>query len=379
MQRTNTLFCLLAALAVLIGSADAATTAASDEPVRIKDLGRLSGWRENALVGYGLVTGLAGTGDSARSKATRQSIANMLSRFDVAVPSDDVNTRNVAAVMITAQLPAFARAGDTIDITVTSVGDARSLVGGTLMLAPLKGANGRVYALAQGSVSVGGYRYDANGTLSQKNHPTVGTVSSGASVEATAPDTASPQRSVTFVLAQPDYTTAARIADAINHQLGQPLAEVRDAGGIDVTVPDAYKSQVPRFLAALEAVSVQPDRRAKVVVNERTGTVVSGGDVRISRVAVSHGELRVSIVTDNTVSQPTLVRETGANVRTQEVSNSRIAVDDDKGSVFLPPANNTVADLVQALARLHTSARDVISILEAVKAAGALHADLIVQ
>src|SRR5258706_5136759 len=171
------------------------------------------------MVGYGLVTGLAGTGDSARSKATRQSIANMLSRFDLAVPSDDVNTRNVAAVMITGQLPAFAHAGDTIDITVTSIGDARSLAGGSLLLAPLKGPNGRVYALAQGAVSVGGYRYDANGTLTQKNHPTVGTVSSGASVEATAPESTEPQRSVTFVLAQPDYTTAARIADAINQSL----------------------------------------------------------------------------------------------------------------------------------------------------------------
>lgn len=377
MQTRNILSCLWAALALLTLPAQA--SAGGDDPVRIKDLGRLSGWRENALVGYGLVTGLAGTGDSARSKATRQSIANMLSRFDVAVPSDDVNTRNVAAVMITAQLPAFARTGDTIDVTVTSVGDARSLVGGTLLLAPLKGPNGKVYALAQGSVSVGGYRYEANGTLSQKNHPTVGTVSAGASVEAVAPDSAGPQRSVTFVLAQPDYTTAARIADAINRQLGQPLAEVRDAGGIDVSVPDSYKGQVPRFLAALEAVSVQPDRRAKVVVNERTGTVVSGGDVRISRVAVSHGELRVSVVTENTVSQPTLVRQTGPGVRTQEVSNSRIAVDDNAGSVYLPPTNNTVADLVQALARLHTSARDIISILEAVKAAGALHADLIVQ
>lgn len=377
MQTRNILSCLWAALALLTLPAQA--SAGGDDPVRIKDLGRLSGWRENALVGYGLVTGLAGTGDSARSKATRQSIANMLSRFDVAVPSDDVNTRNVAAVMVTAQLPAFARTGDTIDVTVTSVGDARSLVGGTLLLAPLKGPNGKVYALAQGSVSVGGYRYEANGTLSQKNHPTVGTVSAGASVEAVAPDSAGPQRSVTFVLAQPDYTTAARIADAINRQLGQPLAEVRDAGGIDVSVPDSYKGQVPRFLAALEAVSVQPDRRAKVVVNERTGTVVSGGDVRISRVAVSHGELRVSVVTENTVSQPTLVRQTGPGVRTQEVSNSRIAVDDNAGSVYLPPTNNTVADLVQALARLHTSARDIISILEAVKAAGALHADLIVQ
>jgi flagellar P-ring protein precursor FlgI len=358
-----------------------AQAAEGDAPVRIKDLGRLAGDRENALIGYGLVTGLAGTGDTARSKATRQSVANLLSRFNLAMPADDVNTRNVAAVMITGSLPAFARGGDTGDVTVTSIGDARSLAGGTLLLAPLQGPDGRVYALAQGSVSVGGYRYDANGNLSQKNHPTVGTVPGGARVEVVPEDSgkATPPRAVTFLLNEPDYTTAARVADAINASLGENLAEVRDAAGVDVRVPDSWQRQVPRFLARLETVSVRPDVRARVVVNERTGTIVAGGDVRISRVAVSHGELKVSVVTDNAVSQPLLVSQTGANVRTQSYANTRINVDETANGVFVGPNNNTVSDLVQALTRLRTSPRDIIAILQAVKAAGAMHAELLVQ
>lgn len=374
MKLKRYLFALLTAC-VLGGPVWAAD---ADAPVRIKDLGRLSGWRENALVGYGLITGLAGTGDSSRNRATRQSIANMLSRFDLALPSDDVQSRNVAAVMVTAQLPVFARAGDRIDVTVTSVGDARSLAGGTLLMAPLKGPDGRVHAIAQGAVSVGGYRYDANGNLSQKNHPTVGLVPEGAAVEVAVAPSSGGVQGVTFILHEPDYTTAARVADAINAAHGGEIAQVRDAGGIDVRVPETWRSQAPRFLAQLENVAVRPDRRAKVVINERTGTVVTGGDVRIARVAVSHGELRVSVVTDNAVSQPLLVRQL-PGVRTQEYANSRISVDEAEQGVFVKADNNTVADLVQALVRLRTSTRDIISILQAVKAAGALHAELVVQ
>lgn len=351
------------------------------QPVRMKDLGRLSGWRENALVGYGLVTGLAGTGDSARNQATRQSLANMLSRFDITIGADEVQSRNVAAVMVTASLPAFARAGDTIDVSVTSVGDARSLVGGTLVLAPLKGADGRIYALAQGAVSVGGYRYDANGNQVQKNHPTVGTISGGAAVEVgVADDQATPKTErLTFVLRDPDYTTAGRIAEAINAKVGQSVAQVRDAAGVEIAVPAAHQAHVAPFIMALESVSLQPDRIARVVVNERTGTVVAGGDVRIDRVAVSQGDLKVTVTAETTVSQPMFVRQTAAGVRTQAVTNSQMAVDDKGNSAFVEARNNTVADLVQALARLHVSTRDVISILQAVKAAGALHAELVIQ
>lgn len=357
-----------------------AVPASHAQPVRIKDLGKLSGWRENALVGYGLVTGLAGTGDSPRNQATRQSLANMLSRFDLTISPDDVNSRNVAAVMVTASLPAFARVGDALDVTVTSVGDARSLVGGSLLLAPLKGANARIYALAQGAVSVGGYRYDAQGNQVQKNHPTVGTVSGGARVEVPLTDASESGPAVlTFVLQEPDYTTAGRIADAINARLGGASAQVRDAAGVDIAVPAEKRANVARLVAALEEVSVSPDRRAKVVVNERTGTVVAGGDVRLARVAISHGDLKVTVTAENNVSQPLLVRQTGPGVRSVPYTNSQLTVDERSGATFVAATNTTVADLVQALSRMHVSTRDVISILQAVKAAGALHAELIVQ
>jgi len=373
LRRLGRLLALGAAFALGASSVQA-------QPVRIKDLGKLSGWRENALVGYGLVTGLAGTGDSSRNQATRQSLANMLSRFDLTISPDDVSSRNVAAVMVTASLPAFARAGDVIDVSVNSVGDARSLVGGTLMLAPLKAANGRIYALAQGAVLVGGYRYDANGNQVQKNHPTVGAVAGGARVEVgLAGDEPASVALLTFVLQDPDYTTANRIANAINARLGGAAARVRDAAGVDISVPADRQSNLAPLVTALEEVSITPDRRARVVINERTGTVVTGGDVRIERVAVSHGDLKVTVTTENAVSQPFLVRQTGADVRTQAYSNSQLAVDDRSGSVFLAANNNTVADLVQALSKMRVNTRDVISILQAVKSAGALHAELVVQ
>jgi flagellar P-ring protein precursor FlgI len=368
---------LLMALAL---AAVVAHGVAAAQGLRIKDLGKIAGWRENALVGYGLVTGLAGTGDSARNRSTRQSIANMLSRFDVVVGVDDVQSRNVAAVMVTASLSPFARAGDPLDVSVTSIGDARSLVGGTLILAPLKGPDGRVYALAQGAVSVGGYKYDMNGNVVQKNHPTVGAIPNGATIEVGVPnDVVSEARTVTFVLAEPDYTTATRVAGAINAMAGTSIAQARDASGIEIRIPEQRRDRVTDFLTAVENVTVEPDRRAKVVINERTGTVVSGGDVRISKVAISQGDLKVSIQTDNTVSQPLLVRQVGPGVRTATVSNSRVNVDELAETGFVAANNNTVADLVQALTRIKTNTRDIISILRAVKAAGALHAELVVQ
>jgi len=323
------------------------------EPIRIKDMGKIEGWRENALVGYGLVTGLAGTGDSSRNKTTRQSIANMLSRFDISVVADDVQSRNVAAVMVTASLSPFARPGDTLDVTVTSVGDARSLVGG--------------------------YKYDMNGNMIQKNHPTVGSIPDGATIEAGIDNKDIGARDVvTFVLSEPDYTTASRVTGAINAAFGA-IAETRDASGIAIRVPESRRARLADFLAAVENVRVEPDRRAKVVINERTGTVVAGGDVRIDKVAISHGDLKVSIVTDNTVSQPLLVRQTGPDVRTIVTANSRVNATEGSETGFVAATNNTVADLVHALARIKTNTRDIISVLRAVKAAGALHADLVVQ
>jgi len=355
-----------------------AAGAPTEGSVRIKDLGRLQGWRDNALVGYGLVTGLAGTGDSPSNKATRQALSNLLSQFNQTIAADQLQSRNVAVVMVTAALPMLAREGDTLDVTVTSGGDARSLVGGSLLLTPLRAANGRTYAIAQGPLAVGGYRYDANGNVVQKNHPTVGAVPGGATVEVGMPRTAAPLPSVTFVLANPDYTTAARVAEAINRTMGEGMADARDASGIEIRVPEDEQWHAVPFLARIENIWVEPDRRAKVVINERTGTVVAGGDVRIQKVAVSHGDLRVSITSETSVSQPLVLGGSPAGARTALVTNSQVDVSEPAGAGFVA-GGNTVADLVQALARLRVNTRDIISILRAVKAAGALQAELVVQ
>lgn len=350
------------------------------ELARLKDIGKFAGWRENPLAGYGLVTGLAGSGDSTNNKATRQSIANVLAQFDVAVQPEDILSRNTAAVMVTARLPPTAHAGDTLDVTVTSIGDARSLAGGNLLIAPLKGPNGKVYALAQGALSVGGYKYDANGSVAQKNHPTVGSIPAGATVEVPIKaNLLTPENTLVFTLAEADFTTASRIASAINAALGQQLAKPQDAEGVEIQVPEANRERLVDFVMRIERLSVEPDNRARVIVDERTGTVVSGGDVRIAKVVISHGDLKISIVTDNSVSQPTLVRQTGNDVRTEVVSNSRIGVTEKDETGYVSASSNTVADLIRALTRIKTNTRDIISILRAVKSSGALHADLIIQ
>jgi flagellar P-ring protein FlgI len=352
--------------------------AAKDAPLRVKELGKVQGWRENVLVGTGIVTGLAGTGDSPANRATRQALSNVLSQFNLTVAPEQVNSRNVAVVMVSASLPAFAREGDTLDVTVASSGDARSLLGGNLLLSALRAPNGRIYALAQGPLSVGGHRYDANGNVVQKNHPTAGSIPNGATVEVGMGTAAATPRQVTFVLNEPDYTTASRVVAAINAQLAPGIAHARDASGIEIEVPEAARDELVAFLARVENVAVDPDRRPRVVINERTGTVVAGGDVRISRIAISHGDLKISIASQNSVSQPSFVGRVGPSVATAVVTNTQVDVEEPVGVGYLAGAG-TVSDLVQALARMKTSTRDIISILRAVKAAGALHAELVVQ
>ncbi|MFZ6747102.1 flagellar basal body P-ring protein FlgI [Undibacterium sp. JH2W] len=346
--------------------------------VRVKDIGKLQGWRENALVGYGIVTGLAGTGDSSSNRTTRQVLANVYSQFNLTIPVDQVQSRNVAVVMVSAMLPAFSREGDTLDVTITSAGDARSLVGGSLLSTPLKAPNGRVYALAQGALSVGGYRYDANGNIIQKNHPTVGSVPNGAIVEVgVSSQMLNKDQKLTFLLSDPDYTTASRVAKAINAKFGM-IAVASDASGIQIQVADNQKDQLVDFIAEIENVLVEPDRRAKVVINERTGVVVAGGDVQISRVSISHGDIKISVASQNTASQPFVIGQASSAIRTAIVTNTKLDVDEKKESAFLSEGN-TVADLVRSLVRIKTNTRDIISILRAVKAAGALHAELIIQ
>lgn len=366
-------------LLLILACLPAIASAASDS-ARLKDIGRFAGWRDNMLVGYGVATGLAGTGDSARSRSTRQSIANVLSQFDVVVTPDQVQSRNVAVVMITATLPPFARNGDRLDVTVTSMGDARSLLGGILLMTPLKGPDGKIHALAQGALSVGGYKYDLNGNVVQKNHPTVGVIPGGASVEAAVQgDLLQGDGRLEFVLTDPDYTTANRIASSINAAFNRELAVAEDAATIRIAVPDTSRSDPVGFMTRVESISVQPDRRARVVVNERTGTVIAGADVTISRVTVSHGDLRVSVVTDYLVSQPLLIRSAAAGVRTEVVPQTRIDVAESSGEPVQLGVGCTVADLVQALNRIKASPRDMIAILQGIKAAGALRAELIIQ
>ncbi|HEF5875120.1 TPA: flagellar basal body P-ring protein FlgI [Burkholderia cenocepacia] len=366
------------ALALVVASAPSAVAGANAE-VRLKDLGRFLGWRDNQLVGYGIVTGLAGSGDSPRNQATRQALANLLSQFDVVVGHEQIQSRNVAMVMVTAVLPPVANPGDALDINVTSTGDARSLAGGTLIMAPLRGPDRRIYALAQGPVSVGGYRYDANGNLKLKNHPTVGIVPRGGTVEvAVRAELIAQDGKLRFVLRESDSITAQRIAQRINGTLGSPAARAVGPDTVEIDAPADTLALMP-FIARVEALTVEPDQRSRVVVNERTGTVVAGGDTRISPVTISHGDIRVSVTTEYSASQPNFVTLGGRDVRSLVIANSELSVDEAGQAVAVSFPRGTVGDLVQALAKARVGTRDVIAILQAIKAAGALYAELVIQ
>ncbi len=369
-------------LSGLVGLMILAMVSTSHAAVRIKDIARVQGQRQHSIVGYGIVTGLAGTGDSPGNRATRQAISNLMAQFNVGVPVESVNSRNVAAVVVSASLPAFANAGDTVDVTVTSVGDARSLVGGNLLLSPLKGPDGQVYALAQGALTVGGYKYDANGNVMQKNHPTAAVVPGGATVEVPPPTAASVQQGThefSIALLESDYTTAGRVADAINAELGASTARPVDAQSVAVNVPVSYQGRLVDLVRRIEVLDVRPDQRARVVINERTGTVVAGAAVQIAPVAISYGDLKISVVSDNAVSQPLVIGGFAPGVSSVPYTNTRVDVREQSGAALVTKTGGTVADLVQALARLKTNTRDVVSILKALKAAGSLHAELIVQ
>lgn len=378
----STLSRLFALCSLVMGISALVPECAQASQVRIKDIARVQGQRQHIIVGYGIVTGLAGTGDSASNRATRQSIANMLAQFNLSVPADAVTSRNVAAVVVSASLPGFAKPGDSVDVAVTSLGDARSLVGGSLLLAPLKGLDGHVYALAQGALTVGGYKYDANGNVTQKNHPTAATVPGGAIVELSPPsDDAGAQNGANFSISlfDADYTTASRMADAINHEMGPAVAKAVDAQGVVVSIPTAYQGRLVDLIRRVESLELNTDQRARVVVNERTGTVVSGASVRIEPVAISYGDLKISVANETNVSQPIILGGVNPGVGSIPYTNTRVDVREQSGAALVTQSGGTVSDLVQALAKLKTNTRDVVSILKALKSAGALHAELIVQ
>jgi flagellar P-ring protein FlgI len=348
---------------------------------KIKDLGRFDGVRESAVIGYGLVVGLSGTGDSRRSLATVQSVSNMLREFGLQVPAAGVNSRNVAAVLVTANLPGFINAGDRLDVNVSSIGDATSLAGGTLLMTPLLGPDRDVYALAQGPLSVGGFRFEQNGTLRQKNHPTSGNIPEGAVAEQSiAPQLLGADGSLDLILHTPDFTTATRVASTINSNLRFAAATPIAAGRVRLSPASNEPAGLVALIASIENLSVEPDSRARVVVNERTGTVVSGGDVWLSAVTITQGDLRVSIDQQFLVSQPDgyLVRP-GRGVRSVVVPQTGMQIDETLTKAVKLPQGATIADLVTALTSVKASSRDVIAVLQAIKRAGALHAELIIQ
>jgi flagellar P-ring protein precursor FlgI len=341
-------------------------------PVRIKDLVDVQGVRDNPLFGYGLVVGLPGTGDTEQVFFTAQSIAGMLGRMGIRVDPREVRVRNTAAVMVTARLPSFSRPGSKIDVSVSSMGNARSLAGGVLLITPLTGPDGVVYAVAQGPVQAGGYDVAAAGTRMQKNQPTSGTVPAGASIErAVSPDLE--KGPLLFGLRRPDSTTAIRIAEAINKSLSGDSAKAADPALVQVTVPDTWKGKVVGLLAQLEVLEVDPDQRARIVVSERTGTIVAGQGVRIRPVAVAHGGLSISVRQTPWASQPGALAQSGRTV------SGRVAtIDAQEGAkpAVALPATSSVEDLVKALNLIGVSARDLVAVLQAMKAAGAIDADL---
>jgi flagellar P-ring protein precursor FlgI len=361
---------------------------------RLKDIASIKGIRTNQLIGYGLVVGLNGSGDKGGTDFTIQGLANMLERMGIRVSAEDLKVNNVAAVMVNATLPPFARIGKKIDVIVSSIGDAKNLQGGTLLLTPLKGVDGKIYALAQGPLSIGGFSTGgAAGGGVTKNHPTVGRISGGATVEREIPLSLRDKSELTVILNSPDFTTAARVAHMVNEKLGDSFAEPIDSGTIAIKIPDYYREKVVQLLAAVEDVEVIPDSVAKVIVSEKTGTVVIGENVRVQTVAVAHGNLSIQIKETKRVSQPlpfaprppaegatptqneegVIVAPGGSTVVTPE---SEVAVEEEDNRLLLVPKGRTIGDLVRALNAIGVTPRDLITILQAMKAAGALQAEL---
>jgi flagellar P-ring protein precursor FlgI len=344
---------------------------------RVKDLTDFEGTRSNPLMGYGIVVGLQGTGDSGASLFANRSLAGLLAKLGIVVNPNTVSVTNVAAVMVTAELPPFARVGEALDVTISSIGDSSNLQGGTLLATPLLGVDGEVYALAQGAVSIGGFAAaTAQGDRVQQNHPTVARIPRGALVEKEFAPVLAERGALRLILDDKDYTTAHRIAVAINQSVGADLAQAADAGTVDVEIPAELRSNPVPFFARIEDVRVEPDRVARVILNERTGTVVIGSEVRISAVAVTHGNLTIRVATRTSVSQPAPFSETGTTVA---FDNDELVVEEVRtspDSSLLIVQGITVKDLVETLNRLGASPRDLIAILQAIQAAGALQAEL---
>jgi flagellar P-ring protein precursor FlgI len=341
---------------------------------RIKDFASLEGVRSNALVGYGLVVGLNGTGDSKSTQITIQSLVNMMERLGVSVDPNLVKVSNVAAVMVTAELPAFAKAGNNIDVLVSSLGDATSLAGGTLLRTSLTGPDGATYAVAQGPLVTGSLAFGGKAAKVQQNHPTVGRLPGGATVEREVPVHTAVGQELRYRLKQADFTTVSRTVEAINSHFGQSLARAVDGGSLSVAVPRQGSGSAIDFIAVVENLDVIPDVRARIVINERTGTIVMGQEVRIDTVAVSHSNLNLVISESAAVSQPNPFGEGDTVV----VPQTDILVTEDKGNLVVLNMGVRIGDVAQALNAIGATPRDLIAIFQAIQAAGALHAELVV-
>ena len=382
---------ILIALLVLSGYAHA---------TRIKDLAGIKGVRENQLVGYGLVVGLNGTGDGKDSKFTFQSLASMLERMGVTVNAKDIEkAKNVAAVMVTADLPAFANVGSRMDVTVSSIGDAESLTAGTLLVTPLKGADGKVYAVAQGPISTDAFSVSGKAAKVTKNFPTVARIVGGAIIEHEIPYDFVNKGTLSLILPRPDFTNAARVAKVINSALKSSAARTLDAGTIEVEVPKEYSGRTVELVAMIEQLDVTPDKSSMVVFNERTGTVVLGENVKIATVAIAHGNLSIEIKETADVSQPMPFSQgrslfggsgpSGPPVESRDGSaivapgantaityDTGIGVKEEKSKLFLVRSTVTISEVVRALNALGVTPRDLMAIFQALKVAGALHATI---
>ena len=362
---------LRAALLAVLLTAFAAPNAGATS--RIKDLANIEGVRQNQLIGYGLVVGLNGSGDTINnSPFTKQSLTAMLERLGVNIRGQTLRTGNVAAVMVTSNLPAFSTQGTRIDVTVSALGDAKSLQGGTLLVTPLLGADGNVYAVAQGSLAIGGFEAQGDAAKITRGVPTVGRIANGAIIEREIDFALNRLNQVRLALRNPDFTTAKRIASAINDYIGTATAEPLDPASVQLSVPQQYQGNVVALLTEIEQLQIEPDLSAKIIIDERSGIIVMGRDVRVSMVAVAQGNLTVTISEAPQVSQPAPL----SRGRTVTVPRTRVGVQEDGRKLALVNEGVSLQQLVDGLNALGIGPRDLISILQAIKAANAIQADI---
>jgi flagellar P-ring protein precursor FlgI len=366
---------LLALLCISLFAFAAPNPTATDDTrhVLIRDITTIEGVRENPLIGYSVVVGLNRTGDSQQTQFTTQTLANVLQRLGVQVPATTIQVRDVAAVMVTASLPAFARPGTTLDVTVSSIGDAKSIEGGVLLLTSLHAADGQVYAEAQGALTLGGYTVGGNGNSKVVNHTTVGRVPAGGIVERDTSIDLKHLKVLSLSLRDPDFTSARDIANAINHEFGKELASALDSRHVDINIEQSGAASVPTLIAQVQNLTVSIHPPAKVVMNERTGTIVMGGDVKLSPVSVLHGDLTVEVTTTFAVSQALPQAKGG---KTEIVPETEVRAHDKPARSFQLKEGANVEELITGLHAMGATARDIVAILQAIKAAGGLQAEL---